>query len=70
VKAYRISDVSEIDIEWLKPIERVAITSGASTPTTLTKEVIDYVTQFDVADPQTWPIQRTINMAKLLPVVK
>ncbi len=70
VKAYRISDVSEIDIEWLKPIERVAITSGASTPTTLTKEVIDYVTQFDASDPQTWPIRRTINMAKLLPVVK
>lgn len=70
VKAYRISDVSEIDIEWLKPIERVAITSGASTPTTLTKEVIDYVTQFDPVDPQTWTILRTIKMEKLLPVVK
>lgn len=70
VKAYRIADVSEIDIEWLKSIERVAITSGASTPTPLTKEVIDYVSQFDPADPHTWPIRRTINMHKLLPKVK
>ena len=70
VKAFRIADVTEIDIEWLKSIERVAITSGASTPTPLTKEVIDYVTQFDAANPDTWPIRRTINVDKLLPAVK
>ncbi len=70
VKAYRIADVTEIDIEWLKPIERVAITSGASTPTPLTKEVIDFITQFDVNQPETWSIHRTINMDKLLPAVK
>jgi 4-hydroxy-3-methylbut-2-enyl diphosphate reductase len=70
VKAYRIADVTEINIEWLKPIERVAITSGASTPTPLTKEVIDYVTQFDPSNPETWPIRRTINVDKLLPAVK
>jgi 4-hydroxy-3-methylbut-2-enyl diphosphate reductase len=70
VKAYRIADVTEINIEWLKPIQRIAITSGASTPTPLTKEVIDYVTQFDAANPETWPIRRTINVDKLLPAVK
>ena len=47
VKAYRVSDVSEIQLEWLKGKKRVAVTSGASTPTPLTKEVIAYLEQFD-----------------------
>ncbi|WP_211746757.1 4-hydroxy-3-methylbut-2-enyl diphosphate reductase [Paenibacillus sp. Marseille-Q4541] len=70
VTAYRISDVTEIKQEWLKGVNKVAVTSGASTPTPITKEVITYLEQYDVNDPETWEIKRTINMKKLLPPVK
>ncbi|OXS53841.1 4-hydroxy-3-methylbut-2-enyl diphosphate reductase [Cohnella sp. CIP 111063] len=70
VPAYRVADVSEIKQEWLQGLERVAVTSGASTPTALTKEVIAYIEQFDSSDPSTWPIKRTVNPNKLLPNVK
>lgn len=70
VPAYRVADVSEIKQEWLLGLERVAVTSGASTPTALTKEVIAYLEQFDSDKPDTWPIHRTVNPNKLLPNVK
>ncbi|GFN31631.1 4-hydroxy-3-methylbut-2-enyl diphosphate reductase [Paenibacillus xylaniclasticus] len=70
VKAYRVADLSEIDIEWLKGLERVAVTSGASTPTPITKEVITFLEQFDSNDPSTWEKRRTINMNKLLPTIR
>lgn len=70
VPAYRISDLSELDIEWLKGKKKVAVTSGASTPTPLTKEVIAFLETFDEAKPETWEKQRTVNMKKILPAVK
>ncbi|AKG34019.1 4-hydroxy-3-methylbut-2-enyl diphosphate reductase [Paenibacillus durus] len=70
VPAHRIADVSELKAEWLKGISKVAVTSGASTPTPITKEVIAYLEQYDPANPDTWEIKRTVNMAKLLPPVK
>ena len=70
VTAYRISDVTELKQEWLKGVNKVAVTSGASTPTPITKEVINYLEQYDANDPETWEIQRTVNMKKLLPPVK
>ncbi|MBD2865757.1 4-hydroxy-3-methylbut-2-enyl diphosphate reductase [Paenibacillus oceani] len=69
-KAYRVSDVSEIQKEWLLGIRKVGVTSGASTPTPITKEVITYLEQFDPEAPETWEIKRTINKSKLLPPVK
>lgn len=68
--AYRVSDVTEIKQEWLHGIKKVAVTSGASTPTPITKEVITYLEQYDHENPETWEIQRTINMKKLLPQVR
>ncbi|MNW60795.1 4-hydroxy-3-methylbut-2-enyl diphosphate reductase [compost metagenome] len=70
VTAYRVADVTEINPDWLKGIEKVAVTSGASTPTPITKEVIAYLEQYDEADPSTWEAVRTVNMKKLLPPVK
>ena len=70
VPAHRISDVSEMNIEWLKGVTKVGVTSGASTPTPITKEVITYLEQYDPTLPETWEIKRTVNMAKLLPPVK
>lgn len=70
VKAYRIADLSELKQEWLKGIDRVAVTSGASTPTALTKEVIDYLEKYDHNNPETWEIKRTVNNEKILPKIK
>jgi len=70
VRAYRIADISELNPEWLKGVKRVAVTSGASTPTPLTKEVIDYLEQYDPDNPDTWPIKRTVNMSRLLPKIR
>lgn len=70
VTAYRISDVTELNREWLKGINKVAVTSGASTPTPITREVIAYLEQYDPNNPDTWEIIRTVNMQKLLPPVK
>ncbi|MDQ0047573.1 4-hydroxy-3-methylbut-2-enyl diphosphate reductase [Paenibacillus polymyxa] len=68
--AYRISDVTELKREWLEGVAKVAVTSGASTPTLITKEVITYLEQYDAANPDTWEIQRTVDMKKLLPPVR
>lgn len=70
VPSYRIADLSELDIEWLRGKKNVAVTSGASTPTPLTKEVINFLEQFDEFNPETWDKKRTVNMAKILPTVK
>lgn len=70
VEAYRISDVSEIDINWLKGKKKVGITAGASTPTPITREVIRFLEQFDDQDPSTWEIERTVDMKKILPPIR
>jgi 4-hydroxy-3-methylbut-2-enyl diphosphate reductase len=68
--AYRIADVSEIKLEWLMDIKKVAITAGASTPTPITKEVINYLDQFDSTNEATWPRERKVENKKILPKVK
>ncbi len=70
IPSHRISDITEINREWLMGITKVAVTSGASTPTPITKEVIQYLERFDANNPDTWPLCRTVNMNKLLPSVK
>ena len=70
VPAYRIADLSELDLNWLRGKKKVAVTSGASTPTPLTKEVIAFLEQYDENDPATWEKKRTVNMKKILPAVK
>lgn len=67
VSAYRIADLSELDIEWLKGKKSIAVTSGASTPTYITKEVIDFIEQFDENNPDTWEINSNIELNKILP---
>jgi 4-hydroxy-3-methylbut-2-enyl diphosphate reductase len=70
VKSYRIADVTEIQLEWLRDVRKVGVTSGASTPTPITKEVILFLEQFEWADSSTHTFERTINMSRLLPSVK
>jgi 4-hydroxy-3-methylbut-2-enyl diphosphate reductase len=70
VKAYRIADISELELLWLKGLHTVGVTSGASTPTPITKEVITFLEQYDEFVPATWVIKRTVNMNKLIPLAK
>lgn len=70
VRAFRISDLSELKRDWLDGARIVGVTSGASTPTPITKEVIAYLEQYDENNPETWELKRTVNMKKLLPVIR
>ncbi|MFZ4452003.1 4-hydroxy-3-methylbut-2-enyl diphosphate reductase [Salibacterium aidingense] len=68
--ARRIADISELNLEWLQGIETIAVTAGASTPTPITKEVIEFLKQYDENDPSTWNAEKQIETSKILPKVK
>jgi len=68
--SYRISDLSELKIQWLEGIERVAVTAGASTPTPIVKEVIHFLEKFNPLDPETHSLVRTVTIDKILPKIK
>ncbi|MCJ7841861.1 4-hydroxy-3-methylbut-2-enyl diphosphate reductase [Lederbergia sp. NSJ-179] len=67
--AYRVSDVSEIQMEWLMKAETVAVTAGASTPTPIVREVIKFLEQFDPADEATWKCEHKVPLNKILPKI-
>jgi 4-hydroxy-3-methylbut-2-en-1-yl diphosphate reductase len=69
-KAYRVADVSEIDPAWLKGIQTVAVTAGASTPTPITNEVVAYLEAYDEHNPETWVPKRTVQPDRILPTVR
>ncbi len=71
-KAYRINSVEDIDLAWLKAsnVNSVAITSGASTPTVITKEVIDFVEKFEKNDEKTWDNSTKLPLEKIIPRIK
>lgn len=66
--AYRISSLSELNTDWLKGIDSVAVTAGASTPTLLVKEVMDYLKNYDEAN-RVHP-QSNVPSSKILPKIK
>ncbi|MBS4215628.1 4-hydroxy-3-methylbut-2-enyl diphosphate reductase [Neobacillus rhizophilus] len=68
--AYRIADITELDIDWIKDAKAVAVTAGASTPTPITKEVIAFLEQFDPINEATWERKKNVPLAKILPKVK
>jgi 4-hydroxy-3-methylbut-2-en-1-yl diphosphate reductase len=68
--AYRVGDVTDIQLEWLQGVQKVAVTSGASTPTLVTKEVIEWLEQYDPANPETWSRENKVPLARILPRVK
>lgn len=68
--SYRISDISELQIEWLENVETVAVTAGASTPTPIVKEVISFLDKFDKNNPATHEIVRSVTLDKILPKIK
>lgn len=54
VKAQRILSVNELDLEEFKNYQTIAITSGASTPTQLTRHITSFIEQFSYEDKTTW----------------
>ncbi|MEZ2457173.1 4-hydroxy-3-methylbut-2-enyl diphosphate reductase [Salinicoccus roseus] len=66
--AYRISSLSELKTEWLEDIDSVAVTAGASTPTPIVKEVIDYIKEYD-RENRSEP-RSTVPKNKILPKIK
>ncbi len=67
--AHRIADLSELELSWLKDVQRVAVTAGASTPTQLTKEVVLFLDQYDENDPITWKKPERTKQS-ILPKIK
>lgn len=69
-KAYRISDLSELKLEWLKDVQTVAVTAGASTPTPITKKVIQFLEKYNPQDESSWNVDDKVPLSKILPKVK
>jgi 4-hydroxy-3-methylbut-2-enyl diphosphate reductase len=69
-RAHRVADVTEIKREWLQGVRKVAVTAGASTPTPITNEVIQYLEQYREEDPSTWEPKRTVQPDRILPAVR
>ncbi|HET7579365.1 MAG TPA: 4-hydroxy-3-methylbut-2-enyl diphosphate reductase [Bacillales bacterium] len=67
---HRIANLSELNVDWLKGVEKVAVTAGASTPTPITKQVIRFLDQYDPRDPETWEKENPVERKKILPKVK
>lgn len=62
---YMIESIDDLDIEVLKGKTKVAVSSGASTPTYLTNQIISFLEQFDENNPETYQ-KPTIDSSKIL----
>lgn len=51
---HMIGSIKELDRSWLKNKYYAAVSSGASTPTYLTNQIIQYLKQYDENDPTTY----------------
>jgi len=47
-EAHLVDSVDEVDPAWLKGKRKVAVTSGASTPTQVTRAVIEFLEQYNI----------------------
>jgi 4-hydroxy-3-methylbut-2-enyl diphosphate reductase len=47
--AHLVDSPAEIDVSWFNGIQRVGVTSGASTPTWMTRKVIEYLERLDLS---------------------
>jgi len=66
IPSYLIGGIEDIDLDWLKGKDSVSVTSGASTPTIVTEEVIHFLRNFNEKDPKTWDHQSKINVEDIL----
>lgn len=66
INSHLIGGVDDIDLNWLKGIESVSVTSGASTPTIVTNEVVEFLKQYKENDPKTWDHQTKLDILDIL----
>lgn len=66
IPSHLIGGIEDIHLDWLKDIESVSVTSGASTPTAVTNEVIEFLKQYKKNDPTTWDHTSKLNMIDIL----
>lgn len=64
-EVYMIESINDLDINVLKGKKKAAVSSGASTPTYLTNQVIQFLKQFDENDQKTY-IKPIIEKEKIL----
>ena len=66
-KAVRIESLIDLNIEMLKDknVKIIAITSGASTPSLITKQVSDFVEKFNKNDESTWVKDVNIDLKRI-----
>ncbi|TMC06108.1 MAG: 4-hydroxy-3-methylbut-2-enyl diphosphate reductase [Chloroflexi bacterium] len=55
--AYLVDSVEDIDRSWLADVRRVGVTSGASTPTQLTRRVVEYLEALEPVSAAAQPAQ-------------
>jgi 4-hydroxy-3-methylbut-2-enyl diphosphate reductase len=55
IPSYLISDSSELDVEWLRNVETVGITAGASAPEELVEEVVEALRRIATVEVSTLP---------------
>lgn len=64
-EVYMIESINDLDINVLKGKKKAAVSSGASTPTYLTNQIIQFLEQFDENDQKTY-IKPIIEKEKIL----
>ena len=64
--AIRIGSLEDLDLDNLKGVDVVAVTSGASTPTIMTKEVIEFLEQYNPNDVGTHDTSSMVDNDKIL----
>ena len=64
-EVHMIESLDDLNINWLKGKKKAAVSSGASTPTYLTNQVIEFLHQFNENDPQTF-FKQLIDLTKIL----
>lgn len=62
-KVFLIDSVQDIQLEWLSDVQRIAVTSGASTPTYLTNQVIETLENYNATGNLT---KATIDIHRIL----
>lgn len=66
IPSYLIAGVEDINLDWLKDINAISVTSGASTPTVVTEEVITFLRAYKKDDPKTWDHQTKLTSLDIL----
>ncbi|MFP4187106.1 MAG: 4-hydroxy-3-methylbut-2-enyl diphosphate reductase [Acholeplasmataceae bacterium] len=66
IRSERIESLDELELAWLEGIDVVAVTSGASTPTRITREVIRFLRAYDKNDPSTWDNRSRLDLDRIV----